>query len=412
MGQPAPDRAPVTASQPPNPGAPSERSRNLACVFGAALRLGTVTRSELITATGLSKATVARMVDELTSLDLLTATPQAGEPQGRGRRPAALAVSGNLGQVIGVSFGVRRVVVLSTDLAGHELFHKTHDTPAWETLPEAVSWLESIIAQARDRSGTAPLRRVVVAVPARIVNGAEISHPPLSMSPLEGAAFAAALAHRLDTEVALDSDANTALTGLLAEGLIPEAESSVLLNMGTALTVSQRRVDGSTAQGRSSAFGDLSLIPFHTPAGDSTLGDLLSRHGLERYCVQRGVPPEELSRLLAAPDPSAAPASPEMSTIQAVFLEAVLMALRIIVVTIDPQLVILAGRLFPLVERILPELLRRVAEELDDPPRIQSAALHGTTHSTAHGAARIALTHVQRALCEQVGSGARPPVAG
>lgn len=386
----------------------SERTRNLVSVFDAALRVGMGTRNELIQATGLSKATVARMVENLLGSGLLTAALPANEPLGRGRRPTALTVPRELGQVMGVSFGIRRSVVLSTDLAGRELFHKSHESPPWESLTNAVSWLQTIIAQARDQNAPAPLKRVVVALPARIVDGREVSQPPLSMSPLVGSEFATALARAVNAEVALDSDANTALAGMLAQGIVPRAESSVLLNMATEVTVSQRRADGSTPQGWSSAFGDLSLIPFAAPQGVRTLGDMLSRRGLEGHCELLGLSPDVLSRLLGEASPSEAPPTvAEVSALQADFLEAVLSAIRVLVVTIDPQRVILAGRLFPLVERILPELLRRVAEELEDPPHIQSVALHGTTHSTAHGAAQVALTHVQQALREEIVSGSR-----
>src|SRR5690606_22253750 len=116
-------------------------------------------------------------------------------------------------------------------------------TPQWESAEQAISWLCERVAEAR-RHSDAPLRCVAIAVPAHVVDG-EIVHPPLSMSVLESHALAAELSEALDTEVVLDSDANMALSGLIAEGVIGEHEAPFLLNMGTVLTVASRRADGS-----------------------------------------------------------------------------------------------------------------------------------------------------------------------
>ena len=408
---------PGSPAQGPVPSASvtPERTRNLGLVGDAALRLGTVTRSDLIAATGLSKATVARMVDDLTGLGILTAAApptHPNAPRGRGRTPDTLTVPGDLGHVIGVSFGIRRSVVLAWDLAGREIAHRSWETPPGETLADSVAWLRDIILAARSQTPAAPLQGIVVAVPARVVAGREISHPPASMSHLEGPAFSAALDRALGSRVVLESDAHTALSAILADEGSTGGASTVLLNMGTALTVSQRRDDGSTVEGRSSAFGDLSLIPLHTPRGVSTVGDLLSRHGLEVLCAHRGIALDDFSRLLTEPLPPARSSpSPPIADLLTDVLEAAVLALKILTVTIDPQRIIFAGRLVPLIERILPDLVDRAARELEDPPRLEAVALHGTTHSTAHGAARIALSQAHRALLARIAAGAGPTPA-
>ncbi len=372
---------------------PDLRRRNLSLLLGTLLRSGDTTRKQIEQDSGLSKATVSRLVDELIELGLVERAPATNEPQGRGRRPDSLSVPVGLGQVIGITFGVRRTVVLATDLACRGFYHEAVPTPQWESAEQAIAWLCERVAEAR-RHSDAPLRCVAIAVPARVVDG-EIVHPPLSMSVLESHALAAELSEALDTEVVLDSDANMALSGLIAEGVIGEHEAPFLLNMGTVLTVASRRADGSTVRGHTDSFGNFSLIPFHWETGDSTLGSMLSTHGLEQYCERLGYELEQLPDLWERPEPRTEP-------VRRAFTEAVLNALRIVCITADPPLVLLVGRLMPLVDLVLPQVLERLGAEISELPRVLSLPLFGTSHSPAHGAVHIALDRVHAQLREQL----------
>lgn len=383
-------------------------------MFDAAIARGTMTRRELIADTGLSKATISRIVEELERLDLLSpvASPSddidGGEdeepaPASRGRRPTALTVPVSAGQVVGVSMGLQSTGVLAVDLAGRELSWATVSTPSHATTGDAVAWLGELIAEARGKTA-APLCRVLVAVPARVVDGTDVPRPPASMSELGGSAFARGLSATIGADVVLDSDANMALDGLTVEGVIPPGALPVLLNMSTVLTMASRRRDGSTAEGYSSSFGDFSLIPFHTDGGDSTIGALLSTSGLQAYCADRGVDLAHISELWAEEEE----ADEARGAILRVFSDALVSALRMIAVVTDPLLVVLAGRLAPLAERVLPEVTRELGAALEEPPRILVANADTRCHSTSHGAAHTALTHVQLAVRERLASGDRP----
>lgn len=372
---------------------PDLRRRNLSLLLETLLRSGEATRKQIEIDSGLSKATVSRLVDELIDQGLVESGPTKGDMQGRGRRPDSLAIPASLGQVVGISFGVRRTVVRANDLANRDLFQGTEATPQLSSAAEAIAWLSSRISEARSQSD-APLRCIAIAVPARVVDG-EIVHPPLWMSILESHSIATELSRVFDTEVIIDSDANMALAGLIAQEIVPAAESQLLLNMGTVLTVAWRRRDGSFAQGRSDAFGNFSLVPFHSAGGDSTLGAMLSTYGLERFCEQTGVPIDGLPDLWEQPD-----ASNESARLA--FIEALVNTLRIICITVDPPTLLLVGRLMPLVESVMPEVIARLGAEISELPRILSLPLFGTSHSPAHGAVHIALGHVQTRLRDQL----------
>ncbi|MET4098522.1 putative NBD/HSP70 family sugar kinase [Agrococcus sp. UYP10] len=409
---------------------------NAASVLRAALARGTATRADLIEDTGLSKATVARMVDELHRNGLLVhAAPpapalaaQRDPARTRGRKPTSLTVPASVGQVVGVSLGLQRTGVLALDLAGRERSWESAATPRWSTLDDAVAWVAERIVAAGARTD-APLLRVAIALPARVADGTEVPNPPPPLDVLAGAAFAQQLAAALDAPVALDSDANMALVGLVADGAVADAANPTLLSMSTVLTVAVRRSDGTAAPGRTSSFGSFSLLPFQSDGIDTSLGAMLSTQGLLRYCAERGVALTDVSELWggdawdapssgeqqharrvavvrrstdAAPD-SAAPH--EHGTIRAAFADALTAALRVVAVMVDPPLVVLTGRLSPLAELVLPAVARRLAAELDEPPELVVASAASRWHATAMGAAHVALRHEQRALCERLERG-------
>lgn len=372
---------------------PDLRRRNLVLLLETLLQSGDSTRKRAEQLSGLSKATVSRLVDELIDLGLVESTPATDEALGRGRRPDYLSVPARLGQVIGISFGVRRTVVRANDLANRSLFHMTEATPEFASAKDVIAWLSEQIAAAQSHS-TAPLRSIVIAVPARVVDG-EISHPPLWMSVLESQPITARLTEIFRVRVALESDANMALAGLVAQGTAPQNEGQLLLNMGTVLTVACRRSDGSFVLGRSDAYGDFSLLPYHSAAGNSTLGAMLSTYGLERYCAQLGLGlstlPELWEQDVRAHDIA-----------RTAFADALAQALRVLCVTIDPPLLLLVGRLTPLVERVLPEVIARLEREFSGLPTILSLPLFGTSYSPAHGAVHTALGHARAQLHDQL----------
>lgn len=387
----------------------SERTRNLSSLLARIFETGHLTRRDLISETGLSRATVARLTDELIARELIVEAEKPAEfagAQRRGRPPTLLMPSPRLGQVIGVSFGLQRTVVLSTDLTGRELSTHTYETPPWGSVSEAVTWLQGRINAARDATD-APLHRVVIAVPSRVVGEKEVSHPPLWMSPLEGTSFAPALAGALGAEVSLGSDADLSLAKIVADDVVPGVAEPVLLCLNTVLTMAQRRVDGTRVEGHSHSFGNFSLLPFVDKDDDTgatgrySLGSMLGSRGLRQYCVNQGIDFTSIGHLWEAYG-AESPVPPVIERIRAAFVQALFEALRVIVVVADPSLVIVTGRLQPLVDLMLPDLKRMLADAIPEPPELLTVLSYGTTLSTAHGAAHAAATQVQQSICEQL----------
>lgn len=371
------------------------RNQNLSLLLGTLLRHEEVTRKQLEHETGLSKATVWRLVDDL--IDVGAAVTRTSEPvdrAARGRRPGALCASSALGASAGLSLGLRTSSVQVTDLLGNELAHEQFPTPRWRDLGEAVDWSAGIVSAALEGDHIG-LRRLVVAVPARAINSQVVARLPLFMSAIEGPEFGVLFMERLGCSVRIETDAAMILAGLEALQLLDRGSFPVLLNLGSVLTMSLRRADGTIAEGRSSSFGDFGLIPVETDLGRFRIGGLLGAHGL--FEASRG-----LGRELPAMDDLWQTDSEEVRRLGRAFAIALELAVRAIVVMSDPSEIVFTGRLVPLVERCLDELEQQLKTEVDQPPRLRVVNYAEEGHAAAVGAADEARAGATADLLERV----------
>lgn len=105
------------------------RAGNRARIADILRRSGSATRAELISGTGLSRATVSSVIGELTARGLVSeyAQPSADNP---GRPPARLALNRAAGLAIAVDVGVRHVAVAVGDLS------RSVPAERWVPLPQ------------------------------------------------------------------------------------------------------------------------------------------------------------------------------------------------------------------------------------------------------------------------------------
>lgn len=370
------------------------RSQNLSLVLGALLQEEPLTRKQVEDRTGLSKATVSRLVDDLLQAGALLASPTSPDPTPRGRRPRTIGTSRSLGTSVGLSIGVRTSVVCVTDLHGRELLVRTVATARWASLEEAVDWIADVVADAAPGS-RGPLRQLVVALPARTKDGQVVTPLPLFMSVVEGPAFPQRLQARLACPVRLEQDAAMILAGLEALGRTPRDARPILLNLDAVLTMTLRRADGTTAEGRGPAFGNFDLIPLETGLGTSSVGRLLGAHGLFEASEQLGSPLQTMEELWQAD-------SEVVRRLQEAFRLALLQALRMIVVIADPSLVVVTGRLAPLVQRHLDGVRTELHAAAGDLPAIEVVVDADNDHAAAHGAATHARARAVQALLDRV----------
>jgi predicted NBD/HSP70 family sugar kinase/biotin operon repressor len=378
---------------------PTSRDYNKASVLDVVLSHAPLTRNKLIELTGLSKATVSRAVEELRA-DGFVVDGGVDEITGRGRRSTYLDLPGTTGHVAGVSFGARTTGVLVTDLRGREIRHLTVPTADHQEVEDAARWLVDLIAQAA-RSAQGPLRQIVAAVPGRVRGGTEIFGPAESMKIFAGSGLQRAVEALVDAPVLLDSDANASLLGILTDDVT--IRNAALFSVSTILNFAGC-TDHELAQGRTPAFGDIGVLS--SGVGDENLDELLSTRGLLRFARKRGLGLERIEDLWLQPHTEA----PHDEVLQAevlqaevlqAFTTAVVTAVSVVVVTLDPESVCFVGRLRPLVDVVLPQVRERLDRSLPAVPEIKTSP-HQIGLSTAQGAVYACLSIVQERLRDAV----------
>jgi len=377
------------------------RRRSLALVLEHLLRNGTATRGELERETALSKATIARLAAELERSGL--AEPRQLTAHARPGRPAiGLGVPRALGHVVGLSLGLRSAYAVALDLAGGPSGALLEPTPDGLDAERATAWIAAFVARACS-PGSGPLRGACVALPGRVKDGRLLAPLPAPLAPASGVLTSDALTAGTGVPWTLATDADMALAGATAIERVEAGASAVLFTMSTALTVATRTRRG-MIEARSAALGDFATLPLPLSghcapaAAPLTLGELLSVRGLQRHGAAMGV---DLS------DPAVlwTDSGARHERIREEYAEALCVAVRVAAATTDPEVCVLAGRLAPLAAAVLPEVRRRLAALLDDPPRLVVADGDDSGHTTALGAARTALALEQRRLAERVREG-------
>ncbi len=370
-------------------GRPTPRDYNKASVLDVVLSRAPLTRNELIELTGLSKATVSRAVEELRA-DGFVVDGGADEVTGRGRRSTNLDVPGTAGHVVGISFGAKTTCVLVTDLRGREVKHVVVPTPDEDEVHDAARWLVDLIGQTSE-SAAGPVRQIVAAVPGRVRHGKEIFGPAESKTIFTGSVLQRVLEDLVHAPVLLESDANASLQGILTEDAT--VANAVLLVVSTGLSFASCS-DHEIARGRTPSFGDVGVLL--AGIGEEPLDELLSASGLLRFAQGRGL---GLDRVEALWLESCAEA-PRAEVLEA-FTTALVTAVSVVAVTLDPESVYIAGRLLPLVEEVLPEVRRRLAHSLPTVPEIHAMTLV-LGLSVARGAAYAGLAMVQDRIRDAV----------
>lgn len=340
---------------------PTSRDHNKASVLDVVLSGAPLTRNDLIEATGLSKATVSRAVEELRA-DGFVVDGVVYEVSGRGRRSTNLDVPGSTGHVVGISLGVQSTCVLVADLRGREIHHVLLPTPDHRDVAKAAEWLVGLMAESR-LSAEGPLRQVVVAVPGRVRDGAEIFGPAEPTQVFSGSGLQQSLAGLVEAPVLLDSDANASLLGILtADATLGNA---VLFSLSSILSFASC-TGHELLRGRTPAFGDVGVLL--SGVGDEPLDGLLSTSGLLQFARARGLDLERVEDLWVQQHDEGSTAE-----ILEAFTTALVTAVSAVVVTLDPESVLFVGRLQPLVDEVLPEVRRRLGTTLPTVPEIATA---------------------------------------
>lgn len=225
-----------------------------------ALRLrGTATRAELARSTGLSRATVASVVNRLVATGHLRELPPAAS--GPGRPAAALCLTPRSGVVIGLDFGHGHLRCAAADLSGQILGERLRELQVDNSADDALrtaaqefgQLLSEIDVSSQDVSG------VVMGIPSPVdrATGRVVSNNILPG--WVNRAPARELRELIGLSIVLENDSNLAAYGEMTYGAARGVENLIYLKASTGIGAGLI-IDGRLYRGVSGSAGELGHV--------------------------------------------------------------------------------------------------------------------------------------------------------
>lgn len=388
------------------------RRLNGTAVLGALRGATSLTASEIMAATGLSRASAHAVCDELIEQGLvreLEVTPSRS-PSGLGRPSRTYAFAERAGFVIGVDLAATAVTVHLCDLRGDTVAKASRATvrkgrPAQALLKDAQVLIDKTLSDAfvsPDR-----IRALAVGVPAPVDRqgraGANIDVPRL-----EEADLGAALSAGGTWPVLVENDANLGILGERWHGVASGSDHAVMIlsgnGLGSGIVEAGRLVRG--FDGGAGELHMLSLVEgVGDPGGAAFLARKLGVQAVADYLAQDDPPRDAPGRRIAelagkrverveARHVFAAAQEGDEAAIEIVNAISERMARTVFVVSalFDPELVVIGGPVTALGENFLEPIRHRLTEFARKVPRLAVSSLGADLVVT--GAVSIALDHV------------------
>ncbi|MFF4793562.1 ROK family transcriptional regulator [Streptomyces sp. NPDC001276] len=342
-----------------------------------ALRLlqqqGPLTAGQLKQLTGLSRPTVADLVERLTVSGLITVVGESGE-QRRGPNARLYGIVADRAHLAALDVRTESVSVIVADLLGRELAAESvpigGDTGTGPALEQAVGLVERVVKEA----GAERLHTVGIGAPGLIdpVTGELRDSTGL---PEWHRRLVAALQERLPrARITVENETNLAALAEQRDGAARGRDTFVLLWLGHS-TGAAVVLDGTLRRGASGGTGEIGFLPvpgtdglpsatdcaggFHSLAGATAVTELAARYGLLADRVgpegagPEGAGPEpvaaELVRAAVRATTQAAASAAEDPAAASDFLDAlagrVALGAASVVAVLDPGCVVLGGEI-------------------------------------------------------------------
>ncbi|MFF8387594.1 ROK family transcriptional regulator [Streptomyces kanasensis] len=280
------------------PSAPASPSTARAINDRLALRLlqdeGPLTAAELKRLTGLSRPTVADLVERLQGAGLVRIVGESGAER-RGPNARVYGLVADRAHLAALDVRLRGVTVTVTDLLGGPLAEAAApiggDTETGPAVERAVALLERTVREA----GATRLHTVGIGAPGLVdpVTGALRDSAGL---PAWHRRLVTALRERLSATVLVENETNLAATAELREGAARDRDTFVLLWLGHGVGAAVV-LDGALRRGASGGAGEIGFLPvpgtgalpsatdcaggFHALAGSAAVRELAQAYGIE-----------------------------------------------------------------------------------------------------------------------------------
>ncbi|BAC74612.1 transcriptional regulator [Streptomyces avermitilis] len=320
-----------------------------------ALRLlqqeGPLTAGQLKQLTGLSRPTVADLVERLTAAGLIAVVGESGE-QRRGPNARLYGIVADRAHLAALDVRTEGVSVVVSDLLGAELARASvpiaDDTGTGPAVEQAVALVE----RAAKEAGAERLHTVGIGAPG-LIDPATGELRDSSGLPEWHRRLVAALQERLPARVTVENETNLAALAEQREGAARDRDTFVLLWLGHG-TGAAVVLDGRLRRGASGGTGEIGFLPvpgtgalpsatdceggFHSLAGSAAIARLAREHGL--VAAGPAHEPQAAALVRAA---AATPSSPRSARFLDVLADRLAIGAAAVVAVLDPGCVVLAG---------------------------------------------------------------------
>lgn len=207
---------------------------NAGLVLRAVATGGATSRRDVVRATGLSKATVSRIVRRLIDARLVHEGELVSGPDG-GRATQILVFDGGDELVCGVDMGGTNTRVLVVDQRGRGVGAWRLATAHPRSGSAVAEWLVEAITSGCPEVAERGLRATVVGVPGAVAPATSQIRQAPNLRALEGAVFAERLDELLPGHVTIANDSNLALAGEMAAGAAVGLHDVAMITIGTGV---------------------------------------------------------------------------------------------------------------------------------------------------------------------------------
>jgi len=280
-------------------GSAGTRTANRGAIIAALLSGAGIDRRQLVEQTGLSWATVARIVDDLLA-DGLALEQHKIVREGPGRQAAALGFNPRSGLVCGIDLGGTYCRMVIADGIGSAIIRCRDETPRDLGAAELATWIATRVLGLVEQYGDGvPLTSVAIGLPGVVASTKDRVVGAFNLPQILGTTFVETVGAELGVPTIIDNDSNLALLGELHYGELPGDQTVVLLSLGTGLgsAVAFNRQVLAGSEGLLGEFGRLRL-----PGRKERLRDLLSGAGLLSLARASGHRLRSADAVFADPD--------------------------------------------------------------------------------------------------------------
>ncbi|MDX2555490.1 ROK family transcriptional regulator [Streptomyces stelliscabiei] len=336
-----------------------------------ALRLlqqeGPLTAGQLKQLTGLSRPTVADLVERLTAAGLIGVVGESGE-QRRGPNARLYGIVADRAHLAALDVRTESVTVVVADLLGTELARASVPIAGDAGTGPAVEQAVALVERAAKEAGADRLHTVAIGAPG-LIDPATGELRDSSGLPAWHRRLVAALGERLPARVLVENETNLAALAEQRDGAARDRDTFVLLwlGLGTGAAVV---LDGHLRRGASGGTGEIGFLPvpgtttvpsatdceggFHSLAGATAVAALATAHGVTAEAVPSephaatlvraataGPPPSDTAT--RQPGPGLPPGEPDRARFLDALADRVAIGAASVVAVLDPGCVVLGG---------------------------------------------------------------------